>query len=601
LYTTLQTRETLSLRAALFLKRSIGNPPYNANQESENDNNRNRGYKAVDSLIKNTYVRYSGAQKSKVYDMYSRFFRWATNRLDDNGIVVFITNSSFIRTGTFDGFRKAVSNEFSEIYVIDLGGNVRAGDKSGNVFNIMLGVAISFMIKKENPSSPCNIFYHELSGFQNAEQKLKFLSSSKFSSIQFSHIIPDKYGNWVDQSKNNFDDFLQICNKGAKFDDGEFPENRLFRVYSNGISTNRDEWVYDFDRENLFAKMQFFIDEYNHEVDRWTKYKQEEKVADVKTEFNSVLDKMLSERNLIKWSKMIKRDKLRKNKKGVVNKDNIVKSAWRPFVKQFLYFEYIPIDIMGQQAELFPNSQYENIAIWFKTGTELPTFALAVDCIPNLLTQGGSQCFPLYRYDKDGDRIDNITDWGLTQFQTHYSDRTITKENILHYTYAVLHHPAYRTKYELNLKREFPRLPFYADFHQWATWGKALMELHLNYEAIEPYGLTRQDIASKDNPKAKLKADKTQGIITLDENTQLTGVPAIAWDYKLGNRSALEWILDQYKEKKPKDPTIAKLFNTYKFADYKEHVIDLLQRVCTVSVKTMEIIQQMPDTIEHEG
>nr|MCU0526963.1 DUF559 domain-containing protein [Elainella sp. Prado103] len=203
----------------------------------------------------------------------------------------------------------------------------------------------------------------------------------------------------------------------------------------------------------------------------------------------------------------------------------------------------------------------------------------------------------------------------------------ITKLDIFHYTYAVLHHPAYRTKYELNLKREFPRLPFYADFHQWATWGKALMDLHLNYETIEPYGLRRVDVGRKKSardtplqttlvpidtpdpakpikrttPKAKLKADKTEGTIILDTETTLEGVPAVAWDYKLGNRSALEWILDQYKEKKPKDPTIAKLFNTYKFADYKEHVIDLLQRVCTVSVRTMEIIQQMPDTVEHKG
>ena len=172
---------------------------------------------------------------------------------------------------------------------------------------------------------------------------------------------------------------------------------------------------------------------------------------------------------------------------------------------------------------------------------------------------------------------------------------TITKLDIFHYTYAVLHHPTYRTKYELNLKREFPRLPFYEDFHQWASWGKSLMDLHLNYETIEPYGLQRVELATKDNPKAKLKADKTNGVIILDDNTQLIGVEAIAWEYKLGNRSALEWILDQYKEKKPKDPTIAKLFNTYKFADYKEQVIDLLQRVCTVSVRTMEIVQQMSD------
>ena len=175
------------------------------------------------------------------------------------------------------------------------------------------------------------------------------------------------------------------------------------------------------------------------------------------------------------------------------------------------------------------------------------------------------------------------------------TQKTITKLDIFHYTYAVLHHPAYRTKYELNLKREFPRLPFYDDFQQWASWGKALMDLHLNYETIEPYGLQRVEIATKDNPKAKLKADKTNGAIVLDDNTQLIGVEAIAWEYKLGNRSALEWILDQYKEKKLKDPTIAKLFNTYKFADYKEQVIDLLQRVCTVSVKTMAIVQQMSD------
>ncbi len=172
-------------------------------------------------------------------------------------------------------------------------------------------------------------------------------------------------------------------------------------------------------------------------------------------------------------------------------------------------------------------------------------------------------------------------------------EKIITKLDIFHYTYAVLHYPAYRTKYELNLKREFPRLPFYEDFHQWATWGKSLMDLHLNYETIQPYGLQQVEIDNKANPQAKLKADKTNGVIILDDNTQLIGVPAIAWDYKLGNRSALEWILDQYKEKKPKDPTIAKLFNTYKFADYKTQVIDLLQRVCTVSVETMELVRQM--------
>jgi predicted helicase len=134
----------------------------------------------------------------------------------------------------------------------------------------------------------------------------------------------------------------------------------------------------------------------------------------------------------------------------------------------------------------------------------------------------------------------------------------------------VLHDPAYREKYRLNLKREFPHIPVYEDFAQWAAWGERLMDLHLNYETAEPYPLTRADADGATNPKAKLKANKESGQIVLDSATTLSGVPAAAWDYKLGNRSALEWVLDRYKEKKPRDPTIRERFDTYRFADYKE-------------------------------
>jgi predicted helicase len=222
---------------------------------------------------------------------------------------------------------------------------------------------------------------------------------------------------------------------------------------------------------------------------------------------------------------------------------------------------------------------------------------------------GGTQGLPLYRYTSSGKRLDNITDWGLEQFNQNYhngmllytypkdanliNSLPITKEEVFHYVYAVLHHPAYRKKYELNLKREFPRIPLYDDFYKWAKWGEQLMKLHIEYEKATPYNLTRTETDTKAEPKAKLKANKETGVIVLDENTELHGIPTAAWLYKLGNRSALEWILDQYKEKKPTDPTIAEKFNTYKFADYKEQVIDLLQRVCTVSVETMRIVTQM--------
>ena len=245
------------------------------------------------------------------------------------------------------------------------------------------------------------------------------------------------------------------------------------------------------------------------------------------------------------------------------------------------------------------NLNEENIVINFSdANSNKPFHILAQDIICDYHFVADTQCLPLYRYNKLGNRVDNITAYALKQFQEHYADETITRLNIFHYIYAVLHHPAYREKYKLNLKREFPRIPFYQDFWQWAGWGQTLMELHLNYETAPLYPLQRVDTPANPDkppltPKAKLKADKTAATIELDTATTLKGVPPAAWAYKLGNRSALEWVLEYHKERKPRDPTIREKFNTYRLADYKEQVIELLQRVCTVSVETMRIIGEM--------
>ncbi|WP_204150121.1 type ISP restriction/modification enzyme [Leptolyngbya sp. CCY15150] len=603
----------------------IGNPPYNANQENENDNNKNRKYPEVDKNIKATYISQGTAQKVRYYDPYFRFFRWATDRLSQDGIVAFITNSSFIHRGVYDGFRRAISGEFSNIYIIDLGGNIHENPKlSGtthNVFNIQIGVTIIFLVKDKSKSQDnCKISFCERPEFELAEDKLSFLAGKTVQEIPFQNVVPDKKGNWTRLTNNNFDDLISIASKETKNTLKESQERDVFKSFSNGISTGRDEWVYDYSSSSLAKKIQYFLESYQSVV----------KIYEDRLHENGFDLEKLCEGFDLKWSRNIK-SKVKRKELEFFAYEKIKQVFYRPYIKKNLYTSDILVDEFGLVRQYFSCIEQEsennkNFAIWLKSGVELPVYALAIDAIPDYQTQGGSQCLPLYRYDKDGNRIDNITDWGLTQFHTHYNDPTITKLDIFHYTYAVLHHPAYRTKYELNLKREFPRLPFYADFHQWAAWGKALMELHLNYETIKPYGLRRVDVGRKKSasdaplqttliptdtpdpakptkrttPKAKLKADKTEGKIILDTETTLEGVPAVAWDYKLGNRSALEWILDQHKEKKPKDPTIAKLFNTYKFADYKEHVIDLLDRVCTVSVKTMEIIQQMPDTVEHQ-
>jgi predicted helicase len=270
---------------------------------------------------------------------------------------------------------------------------------------------------------------------------------------------------------------------------------------------------------------------------------------------------------------------------------------------------------MYQQNSFFGvgGLQKKNALICINTGNKNFN-VLATDIVPSNHFNGDSQCFPLHCYKDGNEPVENITDWALDEFRRKYapersvksdkatkskkkrvagkSARRIEKEDVFHYVYGVLHNSAYRKKYELNLKRELPRIPFYDDFWKWAAWGKKLIDLHINYERAKPYPLKRKESGEKAE-KAKLRADKDVGAITIDEATTLTGVPAEAWDYRLGNRSAMEWVLDQYKESKPSDPTIAEKFDTYRFADYKEDVIELLKKVCTVSVETMKIIGAM--------
>ena len=230
-----------------------------------------------------------------------------------------------------------------------------------------------------------------------------------------------------------------------------------------------------------------------------------------------------------------------------------------------------------------------------------PYFAFAIDSVPDLNFvspgSGGTMTFARYRYTKSGDRIDNITDWALNKFVAHYGKKGMSKDAIVHYVYAVLHDPVYRETYTLNLKREFPRIPFYPDFARWAAWGEALMGMHIGYEDVAPWPVKRINTVAKraegTHSKPILKSHPDQGLVVIDADTQITGVPPEAWGYRLGNRSAIDWVLDQHKEKKPRDPTIAEKFNTYRFADYKESMIALLAKVVRVSVDTVAITETM--------
>ena len=577
----------------------VGNPPYNANQLNENENNKNREYPEIDKRIKDTYVEASMAQKSKLYDMYARFFRWASDRLDANGILAFITNRSFLESRTFDGFRKVVAREFNDIYVLDLGGDVRANPKlSGtrhNVFGIQTGVAISFMVKRHKAKG-CRISYARRPEMETADEKLAYLQSANAATLSFEDITPDSRHNWLSLAHSDFDDLLPVASKESKLSKNEATVRTIFRLFSLGVVTARDEWVYDTSEEVLAAKVREFISQYESERRRWTTSEKLAKTGDFVS-------------RSIKWTSELEAH-MASNHELHFDPSRIRSNLYRPFSKRFTYYDAIVTHRLYQQDRIFPvDSSWSNrVIVYTQPGSQKPFMVGASDQLVDLHFVGaaaGSECLPFFVYDELGQRRENVTTWALEKFSKHYSmgkgkkSQPVSKEAIFYYVYAVFHDPIYREKYGLNLKRDFPRIPFYRDFGQWSDWGKELMNLHIGYESVNPWKLKRTNSIDEkartagQPPKAMLKCDKEAGRITLDSESTLEGVPPGAWDYKLGNRSALEWILDQYKEFKPKDPTIREKFDTYRFADYKEKVIDLLMRVTTVSVETQRIVEEM--------
>jgi predicted helicase len=363
----------------------------------------------------------------------------------------------------------------------------------------------------------------------------------------------------------------------------------IFRLFTLGVVTNRDEWVYGESSAEVETKVRTLIDSY-----------EEQRLAGTGG---------MSPATAIKWTRAVKRD-LASGKPYDFDDGRIVVANYRPFVQRSLYFSRRLNEMVYRTPEIFGlGDATAPCVVISDPAAQKPWMALAVNRLPDLHFVGaaaGAVCLPQSTLAATSARQDNITDWALKQFQQHYhpgkgrKPAALNKQAIFHYVYAVLHDPLYRETYAQNLKRDFPRVPLYgstlAHFEQWAAWGAELMQLHIGYETVAPWPLTRTDTpdtkvrAAGQQPRCVLKSLADEGRIVIDSETVLAGIPPQAWDYRLGNRSALDWVLDQHKEKKPKDPTIREHFNTYRFADHKERVLDLLARVTRVSVDTVRIV-----------
>ena len=567
----------------------IGNPPYNANQKNENDNNKNRTYPEIDKRIKATYIKESTAQKTKLYDMYVRFFRWASDRIEDNGIVALITNRSFIDARNFDGFRKVAPHDFAAAFILDLGGDYKKKGVGGggNVFSIGTGVAISLWVKKRCTAGACRIRYVS-SPTGSGEDKLAWLGSSRATTLPWKDITT-RGGYWIDNPEAEFGDAIPLVSKDAKSNIRGASDRSIFKLFSLGVVTNRDEWVYGFMISDVEQKVKYLIDFYTKQLELALPKCGEQRHS-------------LTEQ--IKWTRLVKQ-LLKKRIPITFRQDLMTVCNYRPFCKRHLYFSKQLNEMQYRLAEMFGDEGKDGIPtiIWSDPTSQKPFMCVSTAGLYDLhLVGAASGAFGAARSicKKAGQRVDNITDWALAQFVAHYGEKDdVTKDDIFAYVYSVLHDSVYRDIYAPNLKREFPHIPFYPDFRRWRDWGQRLLDLHIGYESVDPFPLVRTDVAGEivhatgQTPRVILKADRDNGIIVLDADTQLSGVPKAAWEYRLGNRSALDWVLDQHKEKAPKDPTIREKFNAYRFADHKERVIDLLRRVTTVSLRTVEIVEAM--------
>ena len=581
----------------------IGNPPYNVGQVNENDNNKNRKYPTMDKRVAETYARDSKAtNKNKLSDVYVKAMRWAADRIGGEGVVAFVTNSGYLDNVSFDGMRKHLSDDFDSLYLLDLGGNVRKNPKlSGtthNVFGIQVGVSINLFVKKNGKSdSQIEMFYARVDENWRKEEKYRYLEAmERYSNVEWQPIRPDKHYTWLTEGLHaEYETFIPMGTREAKMAKGG-DSKVMFNLYSLGVATNRDILAYSFDLELLQDRVRTFVEIYNSTVDRKRRLDSNAPPED----FVDTNDPR------IKWTRQVK-SSLRKLAISKYEESHFRTSLYRPFCQKHLYFDNFWNEERYQQHLIFPTleTHTENrVVVVSDHGFRAGFSILMTNLIPDLHTlaaSDGFQCFPYYTYDEDGsNRRENITNWVLDRFRAHYHDDTITKWDIFHYVYGLLHHPGYRERYQANLKRELPRIPFAPDFRAFAAAGARLARIHVGYEEQPEYPLTQVETPDMTLDwrveKMRLSKDKTQlhynGFLTLD------GIPAQAFAYRLGNRSALEWIIDQYRVKTDKRSGIV---NDPNRAADPQYIVRLIGKVISVSLETVKIVESLPELGIDEG
>lgn len=608
-----QNSEAVEAQRRTPIRVIIGNPPYSIGQKSANDNAQNQSYPVLDQRIADTYVAGSTAGLSKgIYDSYIKAYRWATDRLspEDGGVIAFISNGTWIDGNSHDGFRASFEKEFDKIYVFNLRGNARTSGElrkreGDGIFGMgsRTPIAITLLVRypEDRRSDKCQIFYHDIGDYLSREEKLrKITQAQSYRGLDWTQITPNEKHDWINQRDGLFDSLLSLAPE-KKFD---AKAKSVFFIYAIGVATNRDAWVTGFSKEQITANMQAMIAFYNQQIEK-------EEVSNDKTKISWTV-------NLTKdWSK---------GKKHDFDGTAFVRSTYRPFCKQQLYYHHPFIERPGIWNKLFPTPQHKNLVICVSgVGGSKDFSTLIADMIPDLQVLSNGQCFPLYWYEENkGEQAvslfgttneerwtqrDGITDWCLQEVRSRFAGaKSITKEDIFYYVYGLLHSPDYRERFADDLRKALPRIPIVEraeEFIAFSKAGRRLAQLHLHYEdyahQAEGVEVNEVDYTAADEfayyAVEKMRFPKKDERHTIIYNGHITlhNIPAEAYDYVVNGKSAIEWVMERYAVTIHKDSGIKNDPNLWAREQGKpRYILDLLLSIIHVSVETQRIVAELP-------
>ncbi|WP_273758153.1 type ISP restriction/modification enzyme [Bartonella sp. AU55XJBT] len=633
-----------SRQKELDIRVIVGNPPYSFGQKSENDNAKNIGYPKLDVRIRETYASQSNASNfNRLYDSYIRAIRWASDRIKDCGVIGFVSGSGYVEKLAMDGLRKKLNEEFSSIYVLNLRGDIRKNmlskgraQEGQNVFGSgsMTGIAVTLFVKNPNVTEHCKIHYYDIGDNLTTKEKLSKLQRlGSVGGIKREHgwqmITPDEHGDWLDQRNSDFEKFLALGDKKSC-------DKKLFKNFSCGVKTSRDAWAYNSSREALAKNMSKMIAFYNGEVERFNNAYAH---SDRKVRANAVNDFINADSKKISWNYSLKQDFLRGrsfNFKG----DCLTQSLYRPFTRQWLYYNRALNDSVYQMPRIFPMGKaVENKVIQVTgTGARSGFSVLMTKSLPDYCTIDNGQFFPRYVYEdasslggKEEDQVhlfanfagesketglqrrDALTDEGLAYFKAAYPGEMITKDDLFYYVYGILHSEDYRARYVHNLSKQLPRIPTVKkveDFWAFVTAGRKLGDLHMNYEEVEPYPVSYKQgdpktwVISDAESFYRVQAMKFAGkrgaidksTVVYNSNITMQNIPLEAYEYVVSGKPALEWVMERQIVKTDKASGIVNDANSYavETVGNPAYPLELFQRVITVSLETMKIVRNLP-------